>query len=172
MVFDLKKRTALLIFFQFFYAKRPVKIDWVKNSKFRKLTFFGMIILHIFPNFDDDCMKTLGGVRANARNMLILSIRLTPVTLTLVGRPRPYCPEVTVININISWMFRENQIMARGSKGCDRQTDRRTSWNKSSWLLHIGINLLQERNSFVAWCYCKAYSHQLFHSVSSFGLGV
>ena len=101
MVFDLKKCTALLIF-SILYAKRPVKIDWVKNSKFRKITFFSIIIQHISFNFDDDCMKTLGGVRANERNMLILSIRLTPVTLTLVGRPRPYCPEVTVININIS----------------------------------------------------------------------
>ena len=64
MVFDLKKCTALLIF-SIFYAKRPVKIDWVKNSKFRKLTFFGIIILHIFPNFDDDCMKTLRGVCGN-----------------------------------------------------------------------------------------------------------
>ena len=119
------------LIFHFFCASHSVKIDWVKNSKFRKL--FGKIILHIFPNFDDDCMKTLGGVRANARNMLILSIRLTPVTLTLVGRPRPYCPEVTFININISWMFRENQIMARGSKGCDGQTDRRTS--KNTWCM-------------------------------------
>ena len=128
------KSVPLCWFFSIFYAKRPVKIDWVKNSKFRNFTFFGIIILHIFTNFDDDCMKTLGGVRANARNMLILSIRLTPVTLTLVGRPRPYCPEVTFININISWMFRENQIMARGSKGCDRQTDRRTDRRTRAFL--------------------------------------
>ena len=110
------KNVPICWFFSiFFYAKRPVKIDWVKNSKFRKLTFFGIIILHIFLNFDDDCIKTLGGVRANARNMPILTIRLTPVTLTLVRQPRPYCLDASLINTNTSWKFGENQTITRGS---------------------------------------------------------
>ena len=112
-------------FLDFLNVWPHVKIDWVKNSKFRLLTFFCRFIQHIFPKFDDNRTKTLGGVRENAQNMLILTIRLTPVTLTLVGRPRPYCPDARLLNTNISCEFRGNQMMGKGQKGCYRQTDGR-----------------------------------------------
>ena len=76
----------------------------------------------MLPNFDGDRMKTLGGVRENAQNMLILTIRLTPVTLTLVRGPRPYCPEARLLNTNISCKFRENRMMGQGRKGCHGRT--------------------------------------------------
>ena len=72
-------------FLDFFNVWPRVQIDWVNNSKFQLLTFFCRFILHIFPNFGDDRMKTQGEVRKNAQNMLILTVRLTPVTLTLVN---------------------------------------------------------------------------------------
>ena len=84
--------------------------------------FFCMFIMHILPNFHDDRAKTLGGVRENALNMLILTIRLTPVTLTLVGRPRPYCPDARLLNTNISCEFRGNRMMGKGQKGCHGRT--------------------------------------------------
>ena len=87
-----------------------------------------MIILHIIPQFDDGWMKTLGGVRENAPNMPNFPVPLTPVTLTFFGRSKPYCPDAPFINTNISWKFRENQTMARGSNRCDGRT---ASWTDS-----------------------------------------
>ena len=89
--------------FHFLTLNAPVKIDWVKNSTLWKHKFFVMIILNIlniFPYFDDDCMKIVGGVWTNVQNMPILTIRLTPVSSSLVGQRRPYCLD-NLININI-----------------------------------------------------------------------
>ena len=61
------------------------------------------------------------------QNMLILTIRLTPVTLTLFGRSRSYYPDAPISYANISMKFREDRTMGKGHKGCDGQTDRRTS---------------------------------------------
>ena len=78
-----------------------------------------MFILHILPNFHDDRAKTLGGVRENAQNMLILTIRLTPVTLTLFGRSRSYYQDAPISYANIFCKFREDRTMGKGQKGCD-----------------------------------------------------
>ena len=111
----------------FFNVWPRKKINWAKNSKFRLNTFFCRFILHILPNFDDDRMKTLGGVRENVQNMLILTIRLTPVTLTLFGRSRSYYPDAPISYANISMKFHEDWMMGKGQKGCDGRPDGRTA---------------------------------------------
>ena len=69
--------------------------------------------------------------------MLILTIRLTPVTLTLVGRPGPYCPDARLLNTNISCKFRENRMMGKGQKGCHEQTPGRTPGQDSSYIYQV-----------------------------------
>ena len=56
------------------------------------------------------------------QNMLILTIRLTPVTLTLFGRSRSYYPDAPISYANIFCKFREDRTMGKGQKGCDGQT--------------------------------------------------
>ena len=60
------------------------------------------------------------------QNMLILTICLTPVTLTLFGRSRSYYPDAPISYANIFCKFREDRTMGKGQKGCDGQTAGRT----------------------------------------------
>ena len=72
-----------------------------------------MFILHILPNFDNDRTKTLAGVCENVQNMLILTIQLTPMTLTLVGRPRSHYLDTPISYSDIFWHYCCNTINAK-----------------------------------------------------------
>ena len=56
------------------------------------------------------------------QNMLILTIRLTPVTLTLFRQSRSYYPDAPISYANIFCKFRENRTMGKGQKRSDGQT--------------------------------------------------
>ena len=113
-----------MIFKVVFEFRSRIKNDSVKISKFRSPTFLGMVILHILMHFCGNWTKTLGQVRKNMQNRPILTSKLTFVTLTLVGRQKTYCPDAPLFPTSMSWKFREDWTMARGSKGCDGRTSK------------------------------------------------
>ena len=54
-----------------------------KNSKFRRITFLRMVTKNISMRFQHSPIKTVGGVRENAKNLQKREMTLVTLTLTL-----------------------------------------------------------------------------------------
>ena len=91
----------------------PIFDLWGKKSKFRRITFLHMAILHISMWYQHNPMKTVGRVRESMKKTPKTTSFSLAVTLTLTGWPWDLCPDIHVSKVNIPCKFREIRIMGK-----------------------------------------------------------
>ena len=83
----------------------PIFDLWGKKSKFRRITFLHMAILHISMWYQHNPMKTVGRVRESMKKWPKTTSFSPAVTLT--RWPWNLCPDIHVSKVNIPCKFRE-----------------------------------------------------------------
>ena len=84
-----------------------------KKSKFRRITFLHMAILHISMWYQHNPMKTVGRVRESMKKRPKTTSFSPAVTLTLTGWPWDICPDIHVFKVNIPCKFCKIEIMGK-----------------------------------------------------------